>query len=120
MVYLPPFSYLQTNFPSSKWSLTYKKFDTFLETFPLFLPEARTEPQQSPGQCRNGSTEEGAQGDGRGRGPRRTMRTPWCAVRNSSNPSCWNARRHRLLHSGPNVFVIIPDRPPAPPLSPPR
>lgn len=28
-------------------------------------------------------------------------------------PTCWNARRRRLLHSGPNVFVIIPDRLPA-------
>lgn len=41
------------------------------------------------------------------------MRAPWSAVRNSSNPTCWNARRRRLLHSGPNVFVITPDRLPA-------
>ena len=40
--------------------------------------------------------------------PPRAMRAPWSAVRNSSNPSCWNARRRRLLHSGPNVFVITP------------
>lgn len=41
------------------------------------------------------------------------MRAPESAIRNSSNPGCWNARRRRLLHSGPNVFVIILDRPPA-------
>lgn len=56
-----------------------------------------------------------------GWGLRRTMRAPRSAVRNSSNPSCWNARPGRLLHSGPNVFVIIPDRSsaPPPPLPPP-
>lgn len=41
------------------------------------------------------------------------MRAPWSAGRNSSNPTCWNGRRRRLLHSGPNVFVITPDRLPA-------
>lgn len=50
-----------------------------------------------------------------GWGLRSTMRAPRSAVRNSSNPSCWNARPGRLLHSGPNVFVIIPDRSSAPP-----
>lgn len=54
-----------------------------------------------------------------GWGPPCTMRAPWSAARNSLNPSCWNARQRRLFHSGPNVFVITPDRSPAPPLSPP-
>lgn len=57
--------------------------------------------------------------------PPRTMRAPkGYAVRNSSNPSCWNARRRRLLHSGAKCVCHysidrLPARQPAPP-SPPR
>lgn len=53
-----------------------------------------------------------------GGGEHRANQGPLERSRNSSNPSRWNARR-RLLHSRPNVFVITPDLPPAPP-SPPR
>lgn len=72
---------------------------------------AAVEPRAS--QKKRFHREKGARGDEWGWGPQRTMRAPWSAVRNSSNPTCWNARRRRLLHSGPNVFVITPDRLPA-------
>lgn len=81
------------------------------------LPAARTKQQPAPPTpwpCRKDSTGVASEQSG-GWGLRSTMRAPRSAVRNSSNPSCWNARPGRLLHSGPNVFVIIPDRSSAPP-----
>lgn len=103
-------SYLGTKFLRSELSLTSPTISSqlfFFGDLPSFLPAAGTGSSRAPGLQKRFHQVRGC-ADCWGWRPPRTMRAPWSAVRNSSNPSCWNARRRRLLHSGPNVFVITP------------
>lgn len=108
-------SYLGNKFLRSELSLTSptRSSALFLATFLLSFLRPGLGSSRALGCAGTVPRRTGARRDGWGWGPLRTMRAPWSAVRNSSNPSCWNARRRRLLHSGPNVFVITPDRLPA-------
>lgn len=78
---------------------------------PSFLPVAGTGQQQG---SELGPTEEGGVRRPMAAGSTAPTRDPRSAVEIPQTPAAWNARR-RLLHSGPNVFVITPDLPPAPP-----